>query len=174
MRCETSFTQLHCVTWSWNLHSETYSPVSVLNHGGQDVKNLLWHFWCFLNYIDDKFNEKTREKQNRKIWCRSWISEKMCWVGYYHNLTNELKIEDKKGFKNFFRMSPNNFWFLANKVASCISRQNTIKFHITSINVLSVVPSSEGNAWNFTCLTKCLPSKHYTLLSVSAVWNVAR
>ena len=111
----------------------------------QDLKNLLWHFWCFLNYIDVKFNEKTQEKRNKKMWCRSWISKKMCWVGYYHNLTNELKIEDKKGFKNFFRMSPNNFWFLANKVASCISKQNTIKFHITSINVLSLVPSSERN-----------------------------
>ena len=42
--------------------------------------------------------------RERKIWVRSWIQRRM-QQGAYQNLVQELALEDKEMYKNYFRIS---------------------------------------------------------------------
>lgn len=64
-----------------------------------------------------------RDRKPRK-WVKHWVGrrdEKGCYL----NLLKELEIEDSCAYRNFMRMSKNDFDYLLNLVAPYITKQDT-------------------------------------------------
>ncbi|KAJ8915430.1 hypothetical protein NQ315_003191 [Exocentrus adspersus] len=62
--------------------------------------------------------------QKKRVWVREWI-RKRNRCGFVHNLLQELRLGDAKVYKNFLRMSTNDFDYLLEKVTPLIKRQDT-------------------------------------------------
>ena len=68
-----------------------------------------------LNELVDSDDEKpTRGKT------REWIKRRE-QKGYFHNIVLELKIEDRLGFREMFRMDVGDFEFVLNEISHVIS-----------------------------------------------------
>lgn len=63
-------------------------------------------------------------KKKRSIWIRSWV-EKRDVEGCYYKLLPELRSTDSQQYRNFLRMSENNFDFLLDLVTPLIQKQDT-------------------------------------------------
>jgi hypothetical protein len=66
-----------------------------------------------------------KKKRRRRMWVRKWISyceEK----GAPSNLCCELEVEDPKGYRNFFRITSEEFNFLLNRVQHRLREQDTV------------------------------------------------
>ena len=68
----------------------------------------------------------------RRIWVRSWIQRRR-EVGAYHTLMRELKQEDQRGFKNFVRMSKEDFEELLLRVSPLIKPAHRENYTCTSV-----------------------------------------
>ena len=66
---------------------------------------------------------KTKNKK-RKIWVRNWIARRY-EEGLHSTLLRELLDEDTVSYKNFLRMSPEDYQYLLDKVTPLIRRQDT-------------------------------------------------
>lgn len=65
--------------------------------------------------IAKKIKTKKKKVSNRREWVRRWVSRRKKF-GVSQQLCQELRNEDIPSFKNFFRMSPDQFDVLLQKV----------------------------------------------------------
>lgn len=65
-----------------------------------------------------------RKRAAKRLWTREWVKKREEY-GACHTLMNELALSDLAGFKNYTRMSSNDFEFLLEKISPLISRQDT-------------------------------------------------
>ncbi|CAH1987622.1 unnamed protein product [Acanthoscelides obtectus] len=63
-------------------------------------------------------------RKKRSIWVKDWIKRR-AQLGAYNQLLTELKNEDPECFKNFLRMSHDDFQYLCNKISPAIKKQDT-------------------------------------------------
>lgn len=68
--------------------------------------------------------DATKTRKRRRMWVREWI-EKRSDLGFAATLYEELKAEDPKMYKNFVRLSAEDFHFLLEKVSPIIQKQDT-------------------------------------------------
>lgn len=69
-----------------------------------------------------------KRKRSHKCWVRDWIKEREN-RGIMENLLEELKREDEECYKNFLRMSADDFNYLLEKIKFVIGKQNTLLVH---------------------------------------------
>ena len=75
-----------------------------------------------LNELMDSDNEKpTREKT------REWVKRRE-QSGYFNNIVKELKVEDRLGFREMFRMDVGDFEFILGKISHLISPRQMSNF----------------------------------------------
>ena len=63
----------------------------------------------------DEDDCKDFRPSKRSVWVKSWL-EKRAEQGAYHNLFQELLLDDAKSFKEFIRMDRLHFQFLVEKL----------------------------------------------------------
>jgi len=68
---------------------------------------------------DEEAQKKKRKK--RSIWVRKWLKRRP-ELGQYRKLLNELKKEDKKGFRNFMRMDYETFREILHRIEPRIKK----------------------------------------------------
>ena len=61
----------------------------------------------------------------RSVWVKSWL-EKRAEQGAYHNLFQELLLDDAKSFKEFIRMDRLHFQFLVERLYPCLIKRDTV------------------------------------------------
>lgn len=69
-------------------------------------------------------DEENKKRRIRKVWVRDWI-QKRSTDGCYNKLLKELRSGQPKLFRNFVRMSANDFDFLLDLVRPLIEKKNT-------------------------------------------------
>ena len=75
-----------------------------------------------LNQLMDSDDEKpTRGKT------REWVKRRE-QSGYFNNIVKELKVEDRLGFREMFRMDVGNFEFILGKISHLISPRQMNNF----------------------------------------------
>lgn len=67
---------------------------------------------------------KKRRNRKKRIWVRKWV-ERRPYQGCLSNLVNELRNEDPSMYRNFLRMTEDDFNVLLEKVAPKITKQDT-------------------------------------------------
>ena len=72
--------------------------------------------------VDD--GENVRRKRKRKIWTKPWLLKRN-ELGFYNNLLAEFRLEDEDWYKNYLRMSANDFDELLSLVNDDLVKQNT-------------------------------------------------
>uniref|UniRef100_A0A336MP40 CSON001967 protein n=1 Tax=Culicoides sonorensis TaxID=179676 RepID=A0A336MP40_CULSO len=73
----------------------------------------------------DQVEEQEKKSSKRTKWVSEWI-KKRNQFGCYENLMNELRLESPNLFRNFLRMSAEDYEFLLNRVSPIIQKQVTI------------------------------------------------
>jgi translation initiation factor 2 alpha subunit (eIF-2alpha) len=66
-----------------------------------------------------------KPKRVHKCWVRDWITRRENH-SIMKILLEELKSEDEECYKNFLRMSADDFDYLLNKIRFAIEKQNTL------------------------------------------------
>lgn len=88
-----------------------------------------------LEFVDEELaNKNKRILPVRSKWVKNWVMRRSK-QGCYANLFKELKNEDRNGFINFVRMSPEDFDYLLNLVAPLITKKDT--------NIRKAIPAGE-------------------------------
>lgn len=64
-------------------------------------------------------------KRTHKCWVREWIKRRAN-DGVMKKLLGELQREDEQCYKNFLRMSADDFDYLLNRIKFAIEKQNTL------------------------------------------------
>ena len=78
-----------------------------------------------LAQLHDMDNEQQEQRQRaRSVWVRQWILRRS-QLGQYEQLLQELRDEDRKGFKNFLRMDHAMFQELLQRVQGRLTKQDT-------------------------------------------------
>ena len=67
---------------------------------------------------------RKRRVINRSTWAQSWISNRE-EQGAFQNLVKELRENDKKMYKRYFRMNEETFQLLLGKIKALISKEDT-------------------------------------------------
>lgn len=67
-------------------------------------------------------HEERPRKRNRKVYMRQWISRRE-ERGVFHQLIRELEVGDVVVYKEFFRMTKEQFSFLLGKVSPLIQKK---------------------------------------------------
>lgn len=82
--------------------------------------------------VKEKEDEERRVIQNavnarreRRMWVREWI-DKRSEVGFAERLYEEIKAEDPEMYKNFVRLSAQDFEYLLEKVTPLIQKKDTV------------------------------------------------
>lgn len=82
--------------------------------------------------VKEKEDEERRVIQNavnarreRRMWVREWI-DKRSEVGFAERLYEEIKAEDPEMYKNFVRLSAEDFEYLLEKVTPLIQKKDTV------------------------------------------------
>lgn len=82
-------------------------------------------------FVADDFDDQEIAKRNRRVlrvrrtkWVRDWVIRRD-QGGCYLNLLKELEIEDRNSFKNFMRMSSEDFNYLLSWVTPKIQKEDT-------------------------------------------------
>ena len=65
---------------------------------------------------------KNGQKRKKKEPTRQWIRRRE-ERGAFHQLVKEITFEDEKGYRNFFRLSRDQFQFVADKIRPVIERK---------------------------------------------------
>ena len=73
----------------------------------------------------DKDDCKDFCPDKRSVWVKSWL-EKRAEQGAYHNLFQELLLDDAKSFKEFIRMDRLHFQFLVERLYPCLIKRDTV------------------------------------------------
>ena len=66
---------------------------------------------------------KKTPRKPRSSWVRQWIKRRPL-LGMFDKLMKELEQEDKKGFKNFMRMTPRLFQEILHRVEKRLTKEN--------------------------------------------------
>ena len=74
-----------------------------------------------LGLLADK-EPKNRQKCKKREPTRQWIRRRE-ERGAVHHLIKEITVEDKKGYQNFFRLSQDQFQFVADKIRPAIQQK---------------------------------------------------
>ena len=75
--------------------------------------------------IQEKSQKKRkRQRKDRKYWSKPWLLKRN-ELGFYNNLLEEFRLEDKECYKNYLRISPNSFNELLQLVGDDLTKQNT-------------------------------------------------
>ena len=69
---------------------------------------------------DEEPNNKQKRKKREPT--RQWIRRRE-EKGAFHQLVKEITVEDEKGYRNFFRLSQDQFQFVFNKIRPVIERK---------------------------------------------------
>lgn len=69
-------------------------------------------------------NSLTKKKEKRRIWMKEWFKRRDK-LGFGETLFRELREEDENCYKNFVRMTPEDFDFLLEKVTPFIQKRDT-------------------------------------------------
>ena len=75
----------------------------------------------FLSMLLDE-DEGSNRQRNRKVYMRDWIARRE-ERGIYHQLVKELEVGDIVAYKEFFRMTKQQFCFLVGKVSPLIQKK---------------------------------------------------
>ena len=67
--------------------------------------------------------EERPRKRNRQVYMRNWISRRE-ERGVFHQLVKELEVGDAVAYKDFFRMTKNQFALLVEKVSPLIQKKD--------------------------------------------------
>ena len=70
-------------------------------------------------------DEHEKKRRNRVQWVKPWIARRV-ERGAYHLLVRELALEDEIAYREFFRMTKEQFKVLGDKIACHIAKQDTV------------------------------------------------
>ena len=73
-----------------------------------------------VNVLDNK----PRKKRKRKPWVNPWL-QRRSKLGEFNTLLQEMKLEDQEGYKNYLRMTGENFLELLTIVKGDLEKQST-------------------------------------------------
>ena len=73
-----------------------------------------------VNVLDNK----PRKKRKRKLWVNPWL-QRRSKRGEFNTLLQEMKLEDQGGYKNYLRMTGENFLELLTIVKGDLEKQST-------------------------------------------------
>ena len=68
--------------------------------------------------------EPPRKIRRKSVWVREWLARRPVF-GQYDQLLNELHAQDKKGYKNFLRITPELFHEMVEKLTPRLEKQKT-------------------------------------------------
>ncbi|XP_026682266.1 uncharacterized protein LOC113469054 [Diaphorina citri] len=74
--------------------------------------------------LEEEDKDKNQQEKCRTVWVRDWISKRDT-EGCYGKLLVELQNEEPQLYKNFLRMSYNDFCFLLDMVTPLIKKKDT-------------------------------------------------
>jgi hypothetical protein len=86
-----------------------------------------------------------KKKKRRRIWVRKWISYRE-EKGAATNLCRELEVEDPKEYRNFFRITSEEFSLLLNRVQRRLQKHYDTSPPETYLILQSVVKPSRSIA----------------------------
>lgn len=69
--------------------------------------------------------KRKTKRRKRKCWVKPWLARRPK-LGIYETLLSELRLEEENEYKNYLRMSTENFDELFRLVEKDITKQNTI------------------------------------------------
>jgi hypothetical protein len=108
---------------------------------------------CQLLANDLKSNLE-KKKRRRRMWVRKWISYRE-EKGAATNLCRELEVEDPKQYRNFFRITSEEFNFLLNRVQRRLQKQDTVMREALPFALkleITLRYLATGDSFNFTVL----------------------
>ena len=86
-------------------------------------------FMQLLLEAEQEYNEMVvqgRRRNPRTCWVRNWLKrERRIAVGHYHQLMEELRLDDQESFYNFLRITPPMFDELLERITPFIQKQDT-------------------------------------------------
>ena len=68
---------------------------------------------------------KIKKRRKRKIWVTPWLLERSAF-GVYDTLLQKMRLNDIEGYKNYLRMTEENFLEILALVREDIEKQNTV------------------------------------------------
>lgn len=68
---------------------------------------------------------RRRRRRARTVWVRPWIQRRED-QGAFHNLVQELEAEDPEMYKKYFRMTPEGFKTILEKIRPLIYKMDTV------------------------------------------------
>ena len=69
-----------------------------------------------------------RKIRRKSTWVRDWLSRRPAF-GQYDQLLTELHREDRKGYKNFLRITPELFHEMVEKITPILEKKKKKKLH---------------------------------------------
>ena len=72
-------------------------------------------------------NSWTQTKRNQHVKTREWVKRRK-QNGSFNNIVKELKVEDRLGFREMFRMDVGDFEFILGKILYLISPRQMSNF----------------------------------------------
>ena len=75
--------------------------------------------------ITSKKRKRKRQKRQRSVWVKPWLTRRN-ELGVGNTLLEEFRLENDEEYKQFLRMSPENFEELLSLVEKEIQKQNTL------------------------------------------------
>ena len=77
-------------------------------------------------HYNDMVEQERRRRGPRTCWVKNWLTpERRLAVGHYHQLMEELRLDDQEAFYNFLRITPPMFDELLQRIIPYISRKDT-------------------------------------------------
>ena len=98
---------------------DTLAAVNILNVG----------FVHFVLEAEQQYNElvgRERRRRQRTCWVRNWLKpERRLAIGHYHQLMEELRLDDQESFYNLLRIAPPMFDELLQRIIRFIAKDDT-------------------------------------------------
>ena len=75
---------------------------------------------------NEMVDEEIRRRRPRTCWVRNWLKlERRLAIGHYHQLMEELRLDDQESFYNFLRITPPMFDELLERITPFIGKEDT-------------------------------------------------
>ena len=74
--------------------------------------------------IISKRKNTERKRKRRTVWVKPWLYQRPNFQ-VYDMLLSELRLEDENEYKNYLRMTPENFEYIYHLVKNGVTKQNT-------------------------------------------------
>ena len=121
-------------------------------------------------------NNKNRIKQQREIWVKKWIAERITH-GAYNSLIQEWRSTDPTSYHNFLRMDPESFDLLLAKASPLIAKEDTrlrqsTAIFFTSIMVMVIDAFHIVQAW--IGFEQCYQEKSFVICPIHALTVTGR